>query len=74
MKITKKQLELLHKNIDEMALSDEQFIFMLYKNQKGTDNITGHAHNVMQEKLIYYLQKESQRAITITGDTNEQKF
>lgn len=67
MKITNEQKQMLKDNIDKMAESDEQFFFMLYKNENGTDNVTGHAHNMSEQKLLYYLKKESDRRIRTHG-------
>ncbi len=61
MTISKKQIELLKKNIDKLSRSDEQFIFILFKNPNGTDNITGYSHNILLDKLEYYLMKELKR-------------
>jgi hypothetical protein len=53
-KITPEQVKLLKENIDKLSKSDEQFIFILFKNENGTDNITEYSYNLPQEKLAYY--------------------
>ena len=55
MMISKKQTEVLKKNINKMSRSDEQFIFILFKNPNGTDNITEYSYNIPIDKLQYYL-------------------
>ncbi len=63
MKLTKKQVELMKSNIDKMAESEEQFIFMLFKNPNGKDNITAFSYNIPPEKLNHYLLKELRRGV-----------
>ena len=55
MMISKRQIELLKENIDKLSRSDEQFIFILFKNLNGTDNITEYSYNVPVDKLEHYL-------------------
>lgn len=57
MKLTKKQIKILKSNIDKMAESDEQFIFILFKEPDGTDNIIEHSHRTVTEKLSLYFQE-----------------
>ena len=52
--ISVKQIKLLKKDIDKMSRSEEQFIFILFKNPNGADNITQFSHNTNIEKLKYY--------------------
>ena len=68
-KITPKQIQILQKNVENMAKSDEQFLFMLFKNKDGTDNITEYSFNMVQEKIGYYL-KEALKNAQIRNDTN----
>lgn len=56
-KITKKEMDMLKSNLDKMEKSNEQFIFMLFKNPDGTDNITQYSYNIIAEKLGYYLKE-----------------
>ena len=56
-KATKEQIKLIKKNIDKMSKSDEQFIFMVFKNKDGTDNITQYSYNLVVDKLEYYFKK-----------------
>ena len=53
--LTEKQREILKENIDKMSRSDEQFIFMLFKNPNGSDNITKYSFNIPADKLEHYL-------------------
>jgi len=63
MKLTKEQVNMLKSNIDKMGKSDEQFIFILFKNLDGTNNITEHSHNIIPEQLVYYFQKAIRRGV-----------
>ncbi len=55
--ITLKQLNMLKDNIDKMSRSEEQFIFLFFKNLDGTDNITQYSWNMIPEKLKYYFKE-----------------
>lgn len=55
--ITKKEIKILKDNIEKMAKSNEQFIFMIYKNPDGTDNITQYGYNMPKKKLAYYFRE-----------------
>ncbi len=57
VKITKEQIKILKENIDKMDKSNEQFIFMLFKNPDGENNITEHSHNIIAKELGFYLGK-----------------
>lgn len=56
-KITNKQTKILKESIDKMLKSEEQFLFMIFKNPNGTDNVTEYAYNMIPEKLTHYWQK-----------------
>ena len=56
-KMTEKQVKILKENINKMVESDEQFLFLLFKNKNGTDNITQYSFNMIPEKLVYYFKK-----------------
>ena len=71
-KITTKQINTLKESIEKMSKSDEQFIFMLFKNKNGTDNITEYSFNMVPEKIVYYLKKAVKRGVVKT-DLNEVK-
>lgn len=60
-KMTKKQIGILKLNIVEMIKSNEQFIFMIFKNPNGTDNITEFSYNMIPEKLGFYFRKALNR-------------
>ena len=57
MSLTKKQIEELKEGINKLSRSGEQFIFILFKNPDGTDNITQYSFNIPVDKLKYYLMK-----------------
>ena len=61
-RITKEQVKILIENINKMAKSDEQFIFMVFKNPDKSDNITEYSFNTNQEKLIHYWNEAFKRA------------
>ena len=61
MTLSKRQIELLKKNIDKMYRSDEQFIFIIFKNPNGTENITKYSYNIPVNALEYYLMKALKR-------------
>ncbi len=58
VKITKEQIKILKENIDKMDKSNEQFIFMLFKNPDGENNITENSHNIIAKELGFYLGKD----------------
>lgn len=61
-KITKEEIKMLKSNIDKMVESEEQFIFILFKNKKGKDSITSYSYNTIPEKLAYFLGKKLKEA------------
>ncbi len=68
--MTIEQVNLLKESIDKMSRSEEQFIFMLFKNLDGTDNITKYSWNTIPEKLKYYF-KEAINSAEIREDKTE---
>ncbi len=68
-RITSKQVNVLKQSIDKMSKSKEQFIFMIFKNEDGTDNITEYSFNMVADKIKYYLKKASDRGVIRDGDT-----
>lgn len=66
-KITSEQIKVLKKSIENMAKSDEQFIFMIYKNKDGTDHIAQYSFNMTTEKVGHYF-KEAVKTATFTGE------
>lgn len=62
-RMTIEQVNILKKNIDEMSRSEEQFIFMIFKNLDGTDNITQFSWNMVPEKIEHYLREAINSAI-----------
>lgn len=63
-KITKEQIEEIIKGIKEMSKSKEQFLFMVFKNKNGTDNVTQYSYDFVPEKLVYYLQEAIKKGTT----------
>ena len=55
--MSKKQIDELKKNIDELSRSSEQFVFILYKDDKGDDHLTSYSYNVPLNKLKIHLMK-----------------
>lgn len=68
-KINSKQVNILKENIEKMAKSDEHFIFMIFKNENGTDNVIEYAYNMDTEKIKHYLKKASDSARIIDDGT-----
>ncbi len=67
-KMNTNDLNILKKSIERMSKSDEQFIFMIFKNKDGTDNITEYSYNMNPNKIIYYWEKASKRAVLTKGE------
>ena len=61
-KITTAQIDILKKSIEKMAKSSEQFFFMIFKNENGTDNITQYSWNMVPEKMKHYWEKALETA------------
>jgi len=59
--ISKRQVEMLKENIDKLSRSDEQFIFIIFKNPNGTDNITEYCYNLPLDKLRHYFMEALKR-------------
>ncbi len=55
--LTLEQVNLIKESIDKMSRSDEQFIFMIFKNPDGTDNVTRFSLNMVPEKLKHYFKE-----------------
>ena len=55
MSLTEKQIKMMKENIDKLTRSGEQFIFILFKNPDGTDNVTQYSFNIPVDKLEHYL-------------------
>ena len=62
LKMNSTQLRNLLKQVGRIGKSDEQFIFMIFKNEDGTDHITEYAYNMMPKKIIYYWEKALEHA------------
>ena len=56
-KINLKQQKQLVEGVKKMFKSKEQFIFMMFKNDDGSDNIIQYSWNTTPEKLVYYFQE-----------------
>ena len=72
-KVTPEQIKILKKSIDRMAKSDEQFIFMVYKNKNGTDNVTEYCFNMIPEKIAHYFKEAVKQGIMITENVEEEE-
>ncbi len=68
--MTLKQINSLKRNIDKMSKSEEQFIFMIFKNKNGTDSVTEYSWNMIPEKIIHYL-REAINSATVREDKTE---
>lgn len=69
-RITKKQIKDLKESLDNLNKSNEQFVFVLYKNKNGSDQIVGCSYNMSIDKLKYYLGKELGRAVIKNENKN----
>ena len=56
-KATKQEIEMLKKTIVRMSKSGEQFLFMIFKEEDGSDHITQYSFNMRTDKIINYWQK-----------------
>lgn len=70
--LTDEQIDSLKDGIDKMAESDEQFIFMLYKNKDGSDRVIQYANNADSDKLRHYLKEASDSALTLTTEGEDE--
>lgn len=66
--ISSEQLDKLIKAIKEMSRSEEQFVFLVFKNQNGTDNVSQYSFNMPQEKLEFYLKRAFESAVIREGE------
>lgn len=60
--IKEEELKKVQKNLKKMRKSNEQFMFIIFKNEDGTDNVTAYSFNMPYDKLKHYFTREMSNA------------
>lgn len=69
--ITKEQIQTLKNRINNMLKSEEQFIFISFKNKDGTYYSTAHCYNMNLGRILTHLKEILEKAGKINQEMKE---